>query len=723
MPELHEKTCADMVSWSLTQSKPDLDQSSVDSLFRYADQLVKEATDQAKETIKEELSLSFISNSTIDLNDEISTPEDACEAKEPGKMIDMYMKDYVPTGNENSMGVEEVEICEWKSMKSNLGEQLHSKQSEMFHADKCENSKRNDSSLTVHRDKYSHMSIVSPSKDLQGSAVGFDFDPLLIETSSVDENSYTKQSFRDDPNELDDTEVTYGDISQDVHVLSENGRAGSGRQLGEALAHSKPPQEKGQSESSSKQFSAHTSIKYDAEQSALRNVNTTRTECQFLESSGSIATEDIEELLSYGKTLRKDHSGGYNISTSFEDEDSLIGREYSSRNAGEYSSKTAGEYPSKNESEYSKQTFSRQPDRCRENAFEDNTPEMQDFGSYHQNYSKGLQINETGATSSTRSEVGSFDESLDTTLVNARLKLPTFSFSIDETEQSVTASHVYGSHDDDDNDDEVDDSFLKRRRPSSFNSISFDSGLIGLQRETTQSDRQHDDNNKLSARESSEWNPIRTRSRSWSPMQRSASKRPRSHSASSVVVPLSLRSSHRRFSCKTQDRFSGLGESSDYTVENLATKLQAVQRYEQFKETSKQSLARDSTNDSSRRNEGVGCGGRLNRAPPPVPPKPNRFQSHLNADQPASKSYALDGRHASGAGTKQMNMMREECASLERQLKVGFCRLFGLILYFYYILTFQTLIVRGTVQFQFLNLCLFYTLRIEQLWKKINYSL
>ncbi len=88
LPTFEEKTNHD--TWSTESIKNSLEASSVESLFRFADQLVKEATNEAKDTLKEELSLSFHSNSLQSLD--FTSPKDIGTAEEPGKMIDMYLE-------------------------------------------------------------------------------------------------------------------------------------------------------------------------------------------------------------------------------------------------------------------------------------------------------------------------------------------------------------------------------------------------------------------------------------------------------------------------------------------------------------------------------------------------------------------------------------------------------------------------------------------------------
>lgn len=220
----------------------DISQSSIESLFQFADRIVKEATIEAKQVVREKLNASESSETEVSL-DETLTPLDAEEVKGPGQMIDMYMKHY---DMQEKTGVTTAP-CDQRSFDA----------LEILSSDKSQLHE-----LTLHG----------------ASSMNIEFDPHHAETSSVDENS--KQTPHEEP-----CRVT-ADVGTQYEALLENFMDGDvSYESGSFGAENKAAK------------------KRDADDKDRDKLSETKEgEC-----SRSVASDDIVDLLAYGEMLREEH--------------------------------------------------------------------------------------------------------------------------------------------------------------------------------------------------------------------------------------------------------------------------------------------------------------------------------------------------------------------------------------------------------------------------------
>lgn len=224
----------------------DINHSSIESLFRFVDRLVEEATHEAKLEISSDLSLTLSANGN-DSFDKTLTP---CEGiNEPGELIDIYVKRYD------------------KQEKPPISKPHRD---DCFHVIEAPNFDRKEID-----DDFLHSS----------SPFDLDFNPLQIETSSVDENS------RQTPSEEKRVNQSFADAGTQCEILMYG------------LYDCEMKNCKHENELMENSVNCVEKID-DDEMKTMANT----------ESSQSVNSDDVADLLAYGEFLREAHSFSFNVS-------------------------------------------------------------------------------------------------------------------------------------------------------------------------------------------------------------------------------------------------------------------------------------------------------------------------------------------------------------------------------------------------------------------------
>eukprot|EP00794_Sanderia_malayensis_P005319 gene5319-5988_t len=575
-------------SLSTNYGNSSLDASSAESLFRFADNLVKEATGRAKEALlREELSLSFVVNSTKS-KDDFSSPENMASAKGPGEMIDLCVNKLrgsaVATGG--------AQTNQSRFLENGLDYNIR---------------------------------MNGETESLSGKTMPLDFDPLQIETSSVDESQSNHAYI--DPNQ-DQANQNHGILkpvnSPDKRILKPNPESRAKDHVFDE------PQAKSNAVLKAQSLSTNECKK----ESSLNFSEVENAEQRRLETPGSIPSTDIEELLSYGAALKDCCNGGCDMTSSFDEENTLV---EDGRSCTETALRSA----------------------CKSNQIRQ----------YH-NKGGNTDIAATALTD----DATNFNRQTENNLV-----LPSFHFcpcAVDgsghyhgQVVDSVDSFDVENDGFDSSLDrneftNQTDSFLLQKRRGSRFGSFSSscdgpvtgnDDAKPSLIRSRRGSQHFGDTLRVHSIAK-------RLRSRSLSPMERSSLARPRSHSAGSVyVVPFSERVLDKRNSMQLQNSVSeDLEDMSDLSLGYEAGPTRNASAFE-----SGNNCAWDVGKGGINQNEN---GSKKGSVPPPVLPKPRKDGAWSDKERPGR----IGGRSEIDSAKKEINMLREECASLERQLKVWF---------------------------------------------------
>ena len=239
--------------------KTEMFNSSVESLFQFVDRILEEATVRAKETLKEEYSMVSPTLQSPD-ND----PPGIHLAKGPGEMLDIYLEHYD------------------KVQKSPIN--------------KGHSSVRNYPSEDVRNSpEYVEIDIPEIRNSSTFFSLDFEFDPLQIETSSVDENSSPRQT----PPE------------GSVNLLAAHTISSEHEEYRMNLGIDGSRVEDSDSRDTEEIKSALPKNVQEPDKADSRRVQHYRTQ-----SSQSVASDDVNELLAYGALLRQENDNSYNVSDS-----------------------------------------------------------------------------------------------------------------------------------------------------------------------------------------------------------------------------------------------------------------------------------------------------------------------------------------------------------------------------------------------------------------------
>ena len=666
-----------------------MDQLSSESLFQFADRLLQEATYQAKEAIKEEFYTTFSTTLRWSADDTLS-PFDIDDDLGPGEMIDLYIERYdsrdkvvcnvkspadfegrntgncyegrgkIITTEESPFDLERVDTnnCHENPYEVIVNKEVvfeKLKAEDDIHSQKHPNSKpdtfaelqpvypielcnsfQDRSSLTLHLEK---------DNETQKQIISLEFDPFQIETSSVDENSYMKQKSPEENSNFSTVLKSERQVELPQTTFNED------------YLKTKPAKLMLQEhERQCDQGTNHEGLEPQMNGVFSNSFDTNTLGCQF-ESSQSVATEDLAELLEYGETLREKHGGGYSLSNSVIEEPSAevvqVNYDESFTVENNSSSVDSRDMALMEDAKYSKDlnhggnlVGELASSALKDNDISSQTRNEKDFSSSTMSI-PFLQVSYVDDSFQNDESSVSFDASLrpkdDDYNIDPRLNLSDEGISYASLQHrrrssrtrsgSSTYSHFTPT----------------RRRQSSFlnDETYIDESLLRIQR---------------------------LRSRSWSPMRQFDSNRPRSHSVGDAIYT-------RRNSCRREKEQRGRLNSCvgffDGSIENTLPelhpedhrKLPTNRYHDRESHRDQTALIRDTAMES------ILSGDKTNRIPPKVLPKPAWYKDRKSVELSSCKEKLVppsDSRNRSEADSwrKEISMLREECASLKRQLKV-----------------------------------------------------
>lgn len=682
LPALEDKVVVDITE---PCNEAGMDQLSSESLFQFADRLLQEATYQAKEVMKEEFYTTFSTTLRWSADDTLS-PFDIDDGLGPGEIIDLYIERYDSRdkvvcneknpadfermdtetrpcygGRDKIASIEEIQSdmdkvqspCKLVTKEGVVPGKIRAEDDVYSHrhpnskpdavvetkpvypTELC-NGFEDRSSLTLLLEKYNQ-----PQQQINS----LEFDPLQIETSSVDENSYMKQPSPEENNHFSTILKTKRIMELPQTNFNEDS--------------SKTNPTKSMLQEHERQYDQgidHEDFEPSMNGASPNSFDTNTLGCQF-ESSQSVATEDLAGLLEYGETLREQHGGGYSLSNSVIEEPSAeivhvnYDESFTVENNG--SSIDSHDMALGEDAKYSKNLIQdgALDTELAKSALKDNDTSLQsridkDFGSSTMSI-PFLQVSYVDDSFQNGESSVSFDASLrtkhDDYNIDPRLNLSDEGISYASSQHRRRSSRL-GS---------VSSTYNQftptRRRQSSFlnDETYIDDSLLRIQR---------------------------LRSRSWSPMRQFDSSRPRSHSVGDTIY--ARRNSYRREK-DHRGRLNSTVGFADGSIDNTIAesypenhrKLPTNRFLDRESHRDQASLIRDTTVESVLTRDKANC------MPPKVLPKPTWYKDRKSVENSSSKEKIVprsDIRSRSEADSwrKEMSMLREECASLERQLKV-----------------------------------------------------
>ena len=686
LPALEEKKIVDTTE---PCNEAGMDKLSSESLFQFADRLLQEATYQAKEAIKEEFYTTFSTTLRWSADDTLS-PFDIDDDLGPGEMIDLYIEHYdsrdkvvcnaknpadfergytekcyegrgnIMTTEESPPDLERVDRnhCHESSCKvivnkgvvpekveaeDNIYSQTHpnSKPSTfaetqpVYPIELCSGF-QDRSSLRLH---------YKNCNENQKQTNSLEFDPFQIETSSVDENSDVKQKSPEENSHFSATLRAEGKLELPWTSLNKDSLK-TNRAITILQEHESQCDESINHEGFEPQMNGESSNSFD----------TNTLGCQF-ESSQSVATEDLAELLEYGETLREKHGGGYSLSNSAIEEPSAevvqVNYDESFTIENNSSSVDSREMALMEDAKYGKDLKhgGKLDERLVSSALKENETSLQtrnekDFSSSTMSI-PFLQVSYVDDSFQNDESSVSFDASLrpkdNDHNIDPRLNLSDEGISYASLQHRRRSSRLRSGS------SKYSNFTPTRRRQSSYvnDDTYIDESLLRIQR---------------------------LRSRSWSPMRQFDSNRPRSYSVGDTIY--TRRNSYRREK-EQKGRANSCVGFADGSVDGTMLELYLenhrklpTNRYnDRESHRDQMSLIRDATIES------VISGDKANRIPPKVLPKPTWYKDRKSVEHSSCKEKLVppsDIRSRSEADSwrKEMSMLREECASLERQLKV-----------------------------------------------------